>query len=331
MNNPLVSIIIPVFNAEKYLKKCVESILAQTYSNVEIILVNDGSTDYSFVLCNELGQQYSKITVLHKTHEGVSEARNFGLSVAKGEFILFLDSDDYWSENVDCLKILMSQIISARNEMDFLLFNYELYYQKSNKKRKSILYSENAICGKNKNEKIINLIKSGLFPMSAWSKIIRALFLRENNISFIKGIIAEDIPWFIEMINKSNNFIISNEYLVVYRRQVPGSLTNTFSENKYLDLLNIVKTESAKLLAVETHTPFISALLSFMAYEYSILIGMTWKFKGKKYRGYLKELKKYKWLFKYDLNPKVRKVKLLYMLFGIHITSLLLRLYIRIT
>ncbi len=97
-NSGLISVIIPVYNVEKYLKECVDSVLKQTYENYEIILVNDGSTDGSGSICDEYTDKYHKITVVHKENSGPSKTRNIGLDVAKGEYIYFLDSDDYLDE-----------------------------------------------------------------------------------------------------------------------------------------------------------------------------------------------------------------------------------------
>lgn len=99
MSEPLVSIIVPIYNAEQFLKKAITSLLKQSYKNIEILLVDDGSTDSSPILCDEFASMDHRIKVIHKTNGGVSSARNAGLSVASGDFISFVDSDDYVSEN----------------------------------------------------------------------------------------------------------------------------------------------------------------------------------------------------------------------------------------
>ena len=96
--NELVSIIVPVYNVEKYIKKCVDSLITQTYSNLEIILVNDGSPDNSGKICDEYAQSDSRIKVIHKANGGLSDARNTGIDIAEGQYIFFLDSDDW----IDC-------------------------------------------------------------------------------------------------------------------------------------------------------------------------------------------------------------------------------------
>ncbi len=121
MNNTLeLSIIVPVYNVGNYLRRCVDSILSQDYETYEIILVNDGSTDSSGVICDELAEQHVHISVIHKPNGGLSSARNAGLKVAKGKYIWFIDSDDYISAGV--LSFMMSQI--TRDDYDALFFSY---------------------------------------------------------------------------------------------------------------------------------------------------------------------------------------------------------------
>lgn len=95
MEEKLISIIVPVYNVEKYLKECIDSVISQTYKNLEIILVDDGSTDKSGEICDEYSKKDSRIKVIHKENGGLSDARNVALDIAKGEYIGFVDSDDY--------------------------------------------------------------------------------------------------------------------------------------------------------------------------------------------------------------------------------------------
>src|SRR5690606_27273688 len=96
---PKVSVIIPVYNAEKYLRECIDSVLAQTFDDFELLLINDGSTDGSGKICDEYAQKDARVKVFHKENGGVSSARNLGLDNAKGEWITFIDSDDWIGEN----------------------------------------------------------------------------------------------------------------------------------------------------------------------------------------------------------------------------------------
>lgn len=115
MNEPLVSVIVPVYQVEKYLDKCVKSIVAQSYKNLEIILVDDGSPDNCPAMCDSWAQKDSRIKVIHKQNGGLSSARNAGLDVRTGEYIYFLDSDDYIADN--CIETLFNAIVSDGSDM----------------------------------------------------------------------------------------------------------------------------------------------------------------------------------------------------------------------
>ena len=119
--SPLISVIIPVYKVELYLKQCVESILIQTYSNIEIILVDDGSPDSCPQICDEYARKDYRIKVIHKSNGGLSDARNVGLNGAVGQYVVFVDSDDYWL-NENCLKSLVDEINRTPN-IDFICFN----------------------------------------------------------------------------------------------------------------------------------------------------------------------------------------------------------------
>lgn len=121
MNNPLISIIIPVYNIENYLKECVESVLDQTFDDYEIILVDDGSTDNSGSVCNELSLENNKIKTFHKRNGGLSSARNFGIKHSNGKYIIFLDSDDYWVNN-EILSLFVSK--AEENDLDVVRGEY---------------------------------------------------------------------------------------------------------------------------------------------------------------------------------------------------------------
>ncbi len=121
MSNPLISIIVPVYNTEKYLPKCIESILAQTYTDYELILVDDGSSDRCPGICDEYADKNSRIRVIHKENGGQSSARNSGLSIAKGKFVMFMDSDDYYAQDHALQKLVQQQ---SEQDADLVCFSY---------------------------------------------------------------------------------------------------------------------------------------------------------------------------------------------------------------
>ena len=126
-----VSIVIPIYNVEKYLRECIDSVIAQSYYNKEVILVNDGSTDSSIEICKEYDLKYPYIKLINKKNGGLSDARNVGILNSTGEYILFLDSDDYWDENNFLFDLV--QYIKINPNIDYIFFRYKFYYQKFQK------------------------------------------------------------------------------------------------------------------------------------------------------------------------------------------------------
>ena len=141
-NNSLISIIIPVYNVEKHLKKCVDSVLVQSYNNIEVILIDDGSTDKSGNICDKLALSDSRIVVKHKKNGGLSSARNMGIDEAKGEYITFIDSDDVISE--DYIEYLYKNLID--NDSDISIGNICVSYfekrERNSKEDKIVIYNK---------------------------------------------------------------------------------------------------------------------------------------------------------------------------------------------
>ena len=120
VNSPIISVIIPIYNVEEFLPKCIDSVLNQTLKNVEIILVDDGSTDNSSIICDEYALLDNRITVIHKKNEGLSASRNIGIDVAKGNYLAFVDSDDWIEESM--FEIMYNTIVT--NDADMVVCNY---------------------------------------------------------------------------------------------------------------------------------------------------------------------------------------------------------------
>ena len=324
----MVSVIVPVYNVEEYLRQCVDSILGQTYQSLEVILVDDGSPDNSPQICDDYARKDSRVKVIHKKNGGLSDARNAGLEAVTGEYVLFVDSDDYW-RNSDVLKRLVDLFECDGESLDFINFNCQYFYQRDNLMKPWAAYPEKVINGKSKKEIIIRLIQHGMFPMSACMKLIRRDFLVNNRIFFIKGIVSEDIPWFLELLQKSRNFKFVNEYAYVYRKQVAGTISSSFSKKKYNDLFEILKQETTKIQKTCQDKELRNALLSFMAYEYCILLGMVNNFPQSERRKEINRLQQYEWMLKYRLNPKVKRVTQARKVLGKYLTNWLLYFYIK--
>ena len=121
------SIVVPIYNVEKYLRQCVDSILSQTFTDYELILVNDGSNDGSGTICDDYAKQDSRITVVHKPNGGLSDARNAGTAVAKGEYIVYIDSDDYVISDD-----FLAEIYNQANDADIVLYKHQKFMDGEN-------------------------------------------------------------------------------------------------------------------------------------------------------------------------------------------------------
>jgi len=129
---PYISVIIPIYNVESYLSQCINSVLMQTFNDIEVILVNDGSTDGCGVLCADYANQDKRVRVIHKSNGGLSDARNEGLLLAKGKYVIFLDADDFW-EPEDSLSKCVLMLENVQNT-EILIFDAYQYYEKESKK-----------------------------------------------------------------------------------------------------------------------------------------------------------------------------------------------------
>ena len=239
MDNITFSIIVPVYKVEDYLHKCVDSILNQDYSSFEVILVDDGSPDKCPEICDYYAALDKRIHVIHKKNGGLSSARNVGVEFASGDYILFIDSDDYWKD-LDALSVISQKISDLRN-VDVITFNNVDY---------SCLSGKSVVCNRNydvlflesnpKDKVIKYLFNNNLFPGAAWVTITRRAFLIEHGIAFTEGIKAEDIDWLLNVFLNAESFTAINKAFYVYQKYRGGSITRTADIKSIKDILFII-------------------------------------------------------------------------------------------
>ncbi len=225
-NNKLISIIIPVYNVEKYIKKCIDSVIEQTYKNIEIILIDDGSTDSSGYICDEYAKFNSNIKVIHQKNCGLSEARNRGLDIAIGDYIFFLDSDDYIAYNT--LEIMLNKLEKTQSDICVCgTQRVDIYNCKTD-----MIFSleKKQMSGKEALEHIYD--KNGWLLVISWNK----LYKREiwNDLRFDKGKIHEDEFIIHKIYLKCEKVITIPENLYFYRIN-PYSITESKISVKRLD------------------------------------------------------------------------------------------------
>ena len=218
-----ISVIVPVYNVQAYLAECVQSILNQTYSDFELLLIDDGSTDRSGAIAEELAVNDSRIQVFHKENGGLSDARNYGIGRAQGEYLTFIDSDDYIAP--EYLETLVELVVRYHADASCVSG-----VETSERTAKS--YSENKIVGKYTGiEAITNSLPRHNIAISAWGKLFhRSLF---DEICFPKGELYEDLLTLPYVFEKCNTVAFTTEKMYFYYQR-PGSITNSRISDKHM-------------------------------------------------------------------------------------------------
>ena len=244
VENPLFSIIVPIYNVERYLEQCIESVIAQDYQNYELILVDDGSPDNSIDICIKYAKKYKNIIVIHKTNGGLSDARNAGIKVAQGEYIMFLDSDDYWEG-----KTALSEIknIITNSSPDLIIYDMAYLY---NKEIEYYISSKDDLTG-NYLKDFIFLTQRNIYRPTACNKIIKRAILIENHLLFKFGISHEDLEWSFKLAQCINTYSIYNKAFYIYRTKRKGSITEFVNVKNTEDLLDIAIEKIQQILTLE--------------------------------------------------------------------------------
>ena len=216
------SVIVPVYNVENYLPRCIDSLLAQNYADLEILLIDNGSNDQSGQICENYAAQFSNITAYHIPNKGVGSARNFGLSKAKGEFICFVDADDYLVGN------LFSDVESqSDSQLDLLVFSY---YNSIEKNLSEIDRSAKILPTEGKKDKsdFIALFQELFLTdmmYTVWNKIYRREFLEEHQIVFESYELGEDVRFNLSVYQHVNKvFLVKSAYYVYVSGRVDSAM-----------------------------------------------------------------------------------------------------------
>lgn len=303
----LLTIVIPVYNVEKYLNQCIDSILEVCGKEVEIILVNDGSTDASNIICQNYSCNYSFIKYVEQKNQGLSEARNTGIKNAKGKYILFLDSDDYiYTKN---MKRLLEIIRNNRNEDFFLGRAYQFDDGKKNYELCQIDYQvfENRL----PEEVFLTLDNMASFWFAAWLIVINREFLLRNQLFFKKGIYHEDELWVPSVFVASNNIGFINFGFYCYRLNRTGSIITTANIKREFDKLIIIE-EFDKMNLIGTSKKLIEKRQA--ALLFGIILKLNCYVKDERYEKLL--IKTSSYISKLKVG-KYRFIYLIYRLIGL--------------
>lgn len=227
-NTPLVSVIVPIYNVEQFLEKCLDSICAQTYKNLEIILVDDGATDNSGKICDKYAENNPHIKVIHKKNGGLSDARNAGLELCKGGYITFIDGDDYVSH--DYVEKLYNALIKYNTDISVCA---EQYVQYNENGEDTVMKRPFKDCDgelvMTAEEALDNFIRQNMFDASACAKLYKAKCFEE--IRFPCGYAYEDVGTIYKPFLKSKSVVFFSDRLYFYLQR-QGSILHTNSDSK---------------------------------------------------------------------------------------------------
>ncbi len=316
---PLISVVIPIYNVERYIRKCIDSAINQTYTNLEIILVDDGSPDLCGKICDEYLVIDTRIKVIHKKNGGLSDARNFGINVASGSYITFIDSDD-WVRN-DYIESLYEAIIKTKSDVSVCEFSY---ITENDKRLNSIVDDGHYEVFLHK-EAIIALMYANKILTSAWGKLYKMkLFISRR---YPKGKLFEDIPvtYDIFLQNIKVVFVASASYYYLYRESAISKMK--FSPER-MDAIQFIEEAMHKVVIKMPELEKDAKVVLFRSY---FNIWQTF-YSGNEYDQYYRIIKKnlnrYRWQVFASLKCSIKlKIKALVTFLPLNISQMIINFY----
>lgn len=268
MKKSLISIIIPIYNKEKLLKKCIESVINQTYDNLEIILVDDGSTDKSAEMCDLYKKEDERIVVIHKRNGGLSDARNKGIECSKGEYLFFLDADDYLS--VDTIEVLYKRI--EEEKADIAICNFAWIDQQGKEITASDVIKDEVLDKTSLMDKLLG--EKEFFYVVAWNKLYsRKIF---NYCSFELGKVHED-EFIVHQVFEQCDKAVSVSKILYYYIQTENSITTSEFNIKRLDYMEALYQRILyfKVKNYKEHKQHALKLFWWCCYELYVKVSIT--------------------------------------------------------
>lgn len=231
MENDLISVIVPIYNVEKYLQECLDSIINQTYKNLEIILVDDGSTDNSGIICNEYAKKDNRIKVIHKKNGGLSSARNAGMDECSvGGYITFVDSDD-WLE-LDTYELAYKTIVDFN--ADIVAYNFFVDFKNTS------LFDENfqqyCICD---NEIVDKIYTNNYYSTVIWNKLYKKDLFKD--IRFPLNCVFEYWYVYLPLLENCNKLVIVSDKMYHYRQRINSIVNSKVFDERYLNIIDYSK------------------------------------------------------------------------------------------
>lgn len=327
MNNIKITIIIPVYNTEKYINQCIDSILCQTYKNIEVVLVDDGSSDKCPKILDEYARKDKRVTVIYNTNGGASTARNTGVKAAKGHYLTFMDSDDYWNDKT-ALQCLVNQIHEYSS--DVLYWGYKKYYEKEMEfKEYPVMLDRNDVLRTAKDDAIYSMMRANSYIACSWNKLVKKELFDKHDLLFVEGTDSEDIDWSARLIIFAESFDILDNSFYTYR-QHDKSITKNIKQKNIVNLENNIQT-CLNLIPKNSTQKFRESYYSFMANQYAnYVICLNYIINENSFEDHLVFAKRNQYLLKFGGSFRIKLITLFNRLIGIKYTIKLLGYLIKI-
>lgn len=327
MVEKLLSFVIPVYNVEKYLEQCLDSILKQCDDSCEVVMIDDGSKDGSPAICDRYCAQYANARVVHIPNGGNSAARNMGVDLAVGKYICFVDSDDY----IDGTAVPKILDWIHKNAADICFLEATKIFPDGTLVPLGEGMVGEELRGKTKEQALAFMATCSKYPGGPWAKLIRREFLLKNNIRFpADRRLCEDLFYTLDIYLAAEAFDALDFPYYYYRQNVAGSITSTITPRYYFDKARFVSYVVETFCDGKTPKDSIAeSALSFAAYEYSILVWHLLCMTGEDWNRAYSFLREYQWVLKYGKNAKTKLVHAVVSLLGLRLTARVMDVYMR--
>ena len=323
------SIIVPVYKTEQYLPQCVDSILAQSFTDFELILVDNESPDACPEICENYAKADNRVKVIHKKHGRAASARNVGMKAAQGEYLCFLDSDDFWA-NEEVLSKIDKKL--SQNLVDIIELYYQFYYQSSGRYFTPTNFDFSGFDEMGNADRIDFIVKNDRLNPSAWGMCISRAYVEKNQGYFDENRIIEDIEWCIRLFKENPRIDVLPEAVYVYRKNREGSITSQTGFDKLADHCSVI--EGVPKTLNDSTNPIHTILMNYAVYQAMIASALTYKKNSTLTKAQKAEIRRRlkafckRYIKTYHAHPKVKKALKVYKIFGYAVMARVLGFYL---
>lgn len=326
---PFLSIIIPMYNSEKYLSQCLDSILCQDDPSYEVVLVDDGSTDDSPAIARAYADRDSRFKLFRQENAGTSAARNAGIAMAEGEYITFMDNDDFWRRK-DAVSSIRS--VAECTHADLIAHEAVVFHDAAGKfdsiRQPDI--DEFPPQSSGKDVVLDYLLKHNLLTVTVWSKVCSAQLVKRANLLFPDGMRNEDTLWvFRAMLHANDVAWCSNSFYAYRCGHGYAQTSKPITEGNVSDLAKVIRCCIEEMEGLDLSSEAEKSLFAYLAYAYLVWMAQSTLCRSSYVQGAeFAEMKKLRYLVKYDQIPAVRLAKRAMKVTGFEVTRLILGRYL---